>query len=169
MIWNNECRKVRRLLALWAGNDLDERDSAGIERHLAVCPQCREIRQGLHQAQRALDAVRPAAVPDRQLAMSVWPGVSRHIRSIDEVTAARGWREWLPTAALAAVCVAMIAALVPPARTGDYQLTSDPVRVTAGSNSGRLHPVSLGSPRIVNRQGRPAQMPPADPDSYRNF
>src|SRR5579871_5587034 len=119
MIWNNECRKTRRLLALWAGNDLDERDAGGIERHLAVCPQCREIRQGLHQAQQVLEAVRPTGAADRQLSTSVWPGVSRHIRSFNEAAVSGSWREWLPTGALAAACVAMIAALVPPTRTAD--------------------------------------------------
>ena len=169
MIWNNECRKTRRLLALWAGNDLDERDAAGLERHLAVCPGCREVRQGLHHSQRALEAVRPAAEADGRLSASVWPGVSRHIRTSHKVSVTRGWREWLPTGALAAACVAMMAALVPPVRTPDHQLTSDSMRVIVGSDSGRLQPVSAGSPRIVNRQGRPSPATPSDPDSYRNF
>ena len=117
MIWNNECRKTRRLLALWVGNDLDERDAAGVERHLAVCPHCREVRQGLHQSQQALDASRPAVTrtgvaANRQLSTSVWPGAVRHISSIDERSGSRGWHDWLPTGALAAACVAMIAALV---------------------------------------------------------
>lgn len=174
MIWNSECRKTRRLLALCVGNDLDERDAAGVERHLAVCPDCREIRQGLHQSQQALDAVRPTAAPDKQLSVSVWPGVSRHIRSIDEQSVvepavAPGWHEWLPTGALAAACVAMIAALWPPVRSGESHLASESVRVIVGSDTGRLQRVTASNLRVGNRQGRPVQAPPADPDSYRNF
>lgn len=169
MIWNNECRKTRRLLALWAGNDLEDRDAAGVERHLAVCPQCREVRQGLHRSQLALDAIRPVAVPESQLESSVWPGVSRHIRSIEGPSVAPGWRVWLPTGALAAACVAMIAALVPPLRSGAPQLTTDSMRVMVHSDAGGMQRVSNGSLRSVNRRSRPAPSPPADPDSYRNF
>lgn len=171
MIWNNECRKIRRLLALWAGCDLDERDAAGVERHLAVCPQCRDVRVGLHQSLQALDSARPEAAPESLPSISVWPGVSRHIRSIDELSGASGWRDWLPSGVLAAACVAMISVLLPPVRTGDSNLStmSDPVPVVVRSNSGGLQQVFAGSQRFVNRSGGPPLAPPADPDSYRNF
>jgi hypothetical protein len=161
MIWNNKCRKMRRLLALWAGNDLDERDATGLERHLASCPHCREVRQGLHRSQRALEAVRPGTVLENQQSASVWPGVARHVRSIDENSVPQGWREWLPTAALAAACVAMMAALIPTARSGDGRSTS----------IATSRPSQPGSPRLQQWVGSSPTAPwgSADPDSYRNF
>jgi hypothetical protein len=169
MIWNRECHKTRRLLALREGHDLEECEAAGVERHLAGCPHCREIRRGLQRSQQALEVVRPAGVPGGQQLASVWPGVSRHIRSIDEISVSHGWREWLPTGALAAACVAMIAALLPPARPGDSRLAADSVRVFVGPSAGPVQRFSGGRPRMVNGQVRPVPWAPADPDSYRNF
>ncbi|MBI3865972.1 MAG: zf-HC2 domain-containing protein [Planctomycetia bacterium] len=170
MIWNNECRKARRLLALAADNDLNERDASGVERHLAVCPQCREVRKGLLQAQQAFDLARPSAEPGNLPAASVWPGVSRHIRAIDAVPAAPGWYDWLPTGALAAACLALLAVLLPSLRFGDVgdrnsALTTDSDRAMFGFDARRFQPVSDGN----DRSFRSPLDPPSNPDSYRNF
>jgi hypothetical protein len=119
MIWNLNCRKTRRLLALAAGNDVEERDLADVRRHLAVCPHCREVRQGLQVSQQALEQVRAApaledvapgsAWPGR----SIWPAVARHVRLIDEQAAAPNWRGWLPAGALAAACLAVVMVSLP--------------------------------------------------------
>src|SRR5262245_55938761 len=118
MIWNLSCRKTRRLLALAAGNDVEERDLAGAHRHLAACPHCREVWQGLKLSQQALEQTRTApaevsadpgsAWPSR----SIWPAVARHARAIDEQAAVSNgkgpnWRGWLPAGALAAACLAV--------------------------------------------------------------
>jgi hypothetical protein len=126
MIWNLNCRKTRRLLALAAGNDVEERDLAGTHRHLAVCPHCREVWQGLKLSQQALEQTRAAPVaidgdpgsawPSR----SIWPAVARHVRSIDEQAAVSNWqgpnwRGWLPAGALAAACLAVVMMSLPDA------------------------------------------------------
>jgi hypothetical protein len=119
MNWNFNCRKTRRLLALSAGNDLEERDLAGAHRHLAVCPTCREVWQGLRQSQRVLEQAVSVPVADpgapaiHRPVGSVWPTVSRHLRSIDAQAAAPNWRGWLPTGALAAACVAVVMVALP--------------------------------------------------------
>ncbi len=119
MNWNLNCRNTRRLLALSAGNDVEERDLAGVQRHLAVCPSCREVWQGLRQSQRALEQVVAAPVADPgsptspSTSGSVWPAVSRHLRTIDAQVAAPDWRGWLPSAALAAACLAVIMVALP--------------------------------------------------------
>jgi hypothetical protein len=119
MIWNHNCRKTRRLLALSAGNDVEERDLTGARRHLAVCPACREVWQGLQLSQQALEQVRAAPVdnsagpawPNR----SIWPAVARDLRVIDERAAAPNWRGWLPSGALVAACLAVVIVSLPDA------------------------------------------------------
>jgi hypothetical protein len=114
MNWNLNCRKTRRLLALAAGNDLDERELAGAERHLAVCPQCRQVWQGLQQTQQALEQVRAAPMAESNLpAPSLWPAVARHVRTIDAQAATADWRGWLPAGALAAACLAVVMVALP--------------------------------------------------------
>jgi hypothetical protein len=121
MIWNLDCRKTRRLLALSAGNDVEERDLVGVQRHLAVCPQCREVRQGLEHSQQALERVRAVPVDEDAGAGSAWPGrsiwpaVARQVRVIDEQAAAPNWRGWLPSGALAAACLAVVMVSLPDA------------------------------------------------------
>jgi hypothetical protein len=123
MNWNLNCRKTRRLLALSAGNDLEERDLAGAHRHLAVCPTCREVWQGLRQSQQVLEQAVAVPVADpgapaiHRPAGSVWPTVSRHLRSIDAQAAAPNWRGWLPTGALAAACMAVVVVALPDSPT----------------------------------------------------
>jgi hypothetical protein len=124
MIWNLSCRKTRRLLALSAGNDFEILPSAETQRHLAICPHCRETWQGLRRAQQVLERVSATrvagespAVSDQPgeatLPASVWPGVARHLSVIDNQWAASDWRGWLPTAALAAACLAVIVVTIP--------------------------------------------------------
>ncbi len=122
MIWNLNCRKTRRLLALSAGNDVEDRDLAGVQRHLAVCPHCREVWQGLKLSQQALEQVRAAPVEDDVASgpawpgRSIWPAVARHVRDIDEQAAAPNWRGWLPSGALAAACLAVVMVSLPDGR-----------------------------------------------------
>jgi hypothetical protein len=119
MIWNLSCRKTRRLLALRAGNDLEERDGAFAQRHVAVCPSCREVWLGLTASQQALEQLRAAPIEAaEQRPTSVWPAVARHIRSIDE-QAAPTWRGWIPAAALAAACLAVVMVVIPDAPFGN--------------------------------------------------
>jgi len=113
MMWNLNCRKTRRLLALSAGNDLEERELPGAERHLAVCPRCREVWERLRHSQQVLERVSAAPVEDRASPASIWPAVARHIRVIDEQTVQTNWRAWLPAGALAAACLAIVLVALP--------------------------------------------------------
>jgi predicted anti-sigma-YlaC factor YlaD len=113
MMWNLNCRKTRRLLALSAGNDLEERELPGVERHLAVCPSCRHVWQRLRHSQQVLERVSAAPVEDRVAPASIWPAVARHVRIIDEQTTQTNWRGWLPAGALAAACLAVVLVALP--------------------------------------------------------
>src|SRR5258708_13181705 len=90
MMWNFSCRKTRRLLALSAGSDVEGPECPNAQRHLAVCPHCREVWKGLQQSQRVLERVSAEPVAgglpraEGWPAPSVWPGVARHLQIIDE-------------------------------------------------------------------------------------
>jgi len=109
-MWNLSCRKTRRVLALSAGNDLDERELAQAHRHLAACPHCREVWQGLKQSQQIFERI--SSAPAERLP-SVWPGVARHVRTIDAQPAHADWRGWLPAGALAAASLAIVVISLP--------------------------------------------------------
>lgn len=112
MSWNPTCRKVRRSLALLSGNDLGEADQVVVERHVAVCPGCREQWLRLQAGQQALERVRTGLSEPRPLGASVWPAVERYLQANREPAAA-DWRGWLPTGALAAACLTLFL-LIPP-------------------------------------------------------
>lgn len=179
MIWNNNCRSVRRSLALWAGNDLEEREQAEVERHLAVCPRCREVRGGLDESQRAVEQARLAsgAIADAAVrpGSSVWPSVARHLPVIDDQSVAAGWRHWLPTGALAAACLAVILALVPELQQGaglaenDAAAMFDAAPAAFNQGAGRFRAVSLGQRRVSERDAAARGDQPVDPDTFRNF
>jgi hypothetical protein len=121
MMCNFSCRKTRRLLALSAGSDAEGPECPNAQRHLAVCPHCREVWKGLQQAQRVLERVSAEPVAgglpraEGWPARSVWPGVARHLQTIDEQAVAPGWRGWLPSGALAAACLAVVMVALPEA------------------------------------------------------
>ena len=162
MIWNRNCRKTRHLLALSAGNEFEERPSPETQRHLAVCPHCREVWLRLRDSQRVLERLSVArfegespAVSDRQEGPgqlnsgqlnsgrdSVWQGVVPHLRVIDRQTTAANWRGWLPSAALAAACLAIILATIPDPQFG------------AGTADNRRPFVVYPQPASIGPQGR---------------
>ena len=147
MIWKQSCRKTRHLLALRAGNDLEERESSFAERHVAVCPSCREAWTGLTAAQQALEQVRAAPVEAAVRPASVWPAVARHIRSVDE-QAAPTWRGWIPAAALAAACLAVVMVVIPdtPLGSDTAENSSSPSVIFSPSGEGQfMHRAQFGS------------------------
>ena len=165
MIWNINCHRVRRLLALWAGSDLEQRESQVAERHLAVCPRCREVWERLQQSQQVLERVRAAPFEERDRAASVWPPVSvwpvsvwpvsiwpavaRHIRSIDDQVVRSNWRDWLPAGAVAAACLGIIAVTLP----------GMPMAESVSPSVIRSYPATFGP----NRQDRNERL--ANPDN----
>jgi hypothetical protein len=139
MTWNLTCRKVRRLLALQAGNDLDHADQVVVRRHLAVCPHCRERWEGLQAGRQALDEVRPLSAGS-PTGRSLWPVLAAQIRAIDDGRASADWRDWLPAGALAAACIT-VAMLMPgasgPLRNGSDDLAGRSAIVTQAVRADR--------------------------------
>jgi predicted anti-sigma-YlaC factor YlaD len=165
MSWNMNCRKTRRLLALWAGSDLEQRERQVAERHLAACPGCRDVWLRLAQSQHVLESVRSAPLENLEQAVpvrpaSVWPWVSRHIRAMHQTVVlnradSRGasWRDWLPAGAVAAACVAIISVTLSEVPLGDSVSPSviESSPAAYDSNPRHLGPFPLGLYREGNQ------------------
>lgn len=61
MIWKTECSRIKNLLALSAGHDIDEEEAAETRRHLSHCSRCREHQQKIEAAQQMLEQVAAAS------------------------------------------------------------------------------------------------------------
>jgi hypothetical protein len=179
MMWNFSCRKTRRLLALSAGSDLEGRECASAQRHLAVCPRCREVWQGLVRSQRVLERVSAEPAPGRLAPgvlkpASIWPGIQRHLQTIDAEVLAPDWRGWLPSGALAAACLAIVMVALPDPPGGvntagpDSPMTIRPQPVVgAVPRHSERHPVWIReSPEFGNEF---IPQPPEGRDQPRSF
>lgn len=101
------CKRARTEIALWAGDDLGEQTAEPLERHLALCGECREYRRQMASSVRVLQA--PQRPPAAELHDSVWPGLADRLPSQDETRRADSLNRWLPAAAVAVACLAVIA------------------------------------------------------------
>ena len=127
MNWNLNCHRIERLLALQSGHDLEPADELAAQRHLSVCPRCRERWRELQIAQAALELVRTTPRDPERVEGSVWPGVSRHIRYREGQRRAADWRDWLPAGALVAACLAVMVVLTSSGPAPD-EVATTPVR-----------------------------------------
>ena len=104
-MWMSKCQKYRQDLALLVGQDLDVVAQVEAERHVATCPDCRVHLQSLRSGQQVLQQARTQSPSNVAEEASVWGGVSRQIRVLDERAGRANWRGWLPAVALAAACL----------------------------------------------------------------
>lgn len=104
-MWKSKCRTFRNDIALLAGNDLGDQARVEAERHLATCPECRELWLSLSNSQQVLEQVRNSEPVETKPEPSIWGDVQRRIRVLDERSTRRDWRGWLPAIALAAACL----------------------------------------------------------------
>ncbi|MBT4865249.1 MAG: zf-HC2 domain-containing protein [Planctomycetaceae bacterium] len=103
------CTRARSEIALWVGGDVDEREAVQLQRHLALCPECRAYRCRMKGSLQMLQE--PASPTAYNLHDSVWPNVESRLSVQSRVEADRVERlnRWLPAAAIAAACLAVIA------------------------------------------------------------
>jgi len=100
-----ERREAReRELALWAGGDLPAAETARLEEHLAGCPECRALADGLRESQAALAALAGEPIDPEALAR-VRRGVLRRLEERRPRPAAAPWL----LAAAAALALAALA------------------------------------------------------------
>lgn len=100
------CKRARTEIALWAGDDLDEQAAGPLLRHLALCLECREYRRQMVSSVHVLQE--PEGPCSVELHDSVWPGLAGRLPSRDEARQADRLNRWLPAAAVAVACLAVI-------------------------------------------------------------
>ena len=142
----HRCRWVCRRLPLLAGGDLAGSDRRKVERHLIVCPDCREHEASLADALGVLQAVAFGAHfdPGPSTAQALWPALERQIVEARHA----------PPASLFERAVAWLDGLVEPLRDGTWsrslRLVSAPTLVLSLSLVAVAGGVALGARRLAD-------------------
>lgn len=151
------CRRARRDIALYIGDDLDDASKRRLKRHLAACPRCRAHYQQVKASLSPLyerDDSAPEPADDHD---SIWPGMIIRLPAVEKQREAPRFNGWLPAMAVAASCLAIVVF----ARTDHFGggargadaagLHSD----TAGSSPGGSNVYGVGA----DFWGQPALLP----------
>ena len=101
------CKRAKTEIALWAGGDLEPESARSLQRHLAICPRCREHRDNLQHSLQLLQETQSATVTETR--ESIWPALARHLPTHDEIRRAERLNRWLPAAAALVASLALIA------------------------------------------------------------
>ncbi len=101
------CRRAVRKIPLLAGNDLSQRRTARLQRHLETCPDCR---RELESQRAALEALRAAAreQPVEDWPEPAWKALLAGITAADPGTFPPGLRPSIPRWAFAAGAASLI-------------------------------------------------------------
>ena len=102
------CKQAKHEIALSVGRDLVESAERRLQRHLAVCPDCREYRRELSRDLSVLDECE-----DETEHASVWPSVQRRLAELPAVPPSRPSYGWAPAFAVVAACLIMYVSMDP--------------------------------------------------------
>ncbi|NOX97475.1 MAG: zf-HC2 domain-containing protein [Nitrospirae bacterium] len=72
------CKKYRRLLALYVGNDLSPKQNRSLENHLSGCSECRRELSLLQTSQEVIKRIGKADVPELKWE-EFWPPIRRQV------------------------------------------------------------------------------------------
>ncbi|MBM82001.1 MAG: hypothetical protein CMJ78_15630 [Planctomycetaceae bacterium] len=100
------CKEAKSLIALWAGQDLDDAELEALQPHLAECPNCSGH---WDEMKSSMDALQQASGEDltRDEFDSLWPKVAAKISTRQAASGNVRRNRWLPAIAVAAVCIAV--------------------------------------------------------------
>lgn len=105
-IW--DCRQAKAEIALQAGGDLVDPATADLlESHLEACSQCQAYLVKLTASLEALQGCALESLPASHL-HSLWPGIASRLPASMRPSAAARFNVWVPTAAMAVACAAMV-------------------------------------------------------------
>jgi hypothetical protein len=103
-----DCRQAKAEIALKAGGDAVESATATLlESHLAECPRCRTYLAEMTASLEALQASATSLLPSA-MTRSLWPRVAARLPQTRPLSASARFNVWVPTAAMATACAAMI-------------------------------------------------------------
>ncbi len=100
------CHDFQHKLALLVGEELEVDEAIAARRHTAQCPACRETLKQLSESWTALRAV--GETPTEVKGGSLWPRVRAQVFPATVGRPQRDYPSWMPTATLAAACVALL-------------------------------------------------------------
>lgn len=100
------CHDFQHKLALLVGDELEVNEAVTARRHIAQCPACREALQGLTDSRTIMRVV--SETPTEIRGDSLWPRLRAQISPATVLQTRRGYPSWVPTATLAAACVALL-------------------------------------------------------------
>jgi anti-sigma factor RsiW len=100
------CHDFQQKLALLVGDELEVNEAVTARRHIAKCPACREALQGLTDSRTIMRVF--SETPTEISGESLWPRLRAQISPATLVQQRRGYPSWMPTATLAAACVALL-------------------------------------------------------------
>jgi len=103
-----DCRQAKAELALQAGDDAVTPATAPLlETHLEGCAECREYLAGLTLSLETLKTSAAEPVVPQRMA-SLWPKIAARLPTARPQVKLAPFNVWVPTAAMAAACAAMI-------------------------------------------------------------
>ena len=150
------CNQAQHELALAAGQDLNPQDQDALNRHLAVCPECRAHWRNLHDS---TDVLQQASAGGEHLGPSLWPELEARLKDRKQTVVASEWTAsgWAPVIAMALATAATIAFAL---STPVFDLDSSSM---AGSHSAQPNTFPHGN--LVLPAGFDNELIPVDPDT----
>jgi len=98
------CKQAQTNIALWVGGDLSENDVALLERHVAICPGCREHHLRMEHVQQMLNVSNSPP----SLEESIWPDLEVKIERHQKAFRREQFNGWVPAFAVAAACLLLL-------------------------------------------------------------
>ncbi len=180
------CRQAKQNLALWVGDDLEPSAIVALERHISVCPGCREAWVQLRQSQEAL-ATAAKCLPATSLRAesslpgveqpavdSLWPAISRRLPMPASSMQRPRFNGWVPGLAVAVACVAVMIVAVRNVTQSNVPMQahpSSPFSVMPVGGPASFHEGDSSFPAAIDRSPLhtprfPRGLPPRERQSF---
>lgn len=105
-VW--DCRAAQAEISLEAGGDpIDPSTRELLQTHLRDCAACRKFQTQMTASLEVLQTVAAASLPAGPM-KSLWPGIAARLPASQPQSAYAKFNLWIPTAAMAAACAAMV-------------------------------------------------------------
>ncbi len=139
------CSQVKRDIALWVGQDLDDAERrVEIRRHVSDCPGCRahfqQMKRTLHVLERADRA------PTFRSTDSLWPAVANRIAQPHPVVRPGRFNGWMPFIAMTSACLTLMLVVNDRPATHEASIMRGPTAL--------LLPVPLAEPISIREDHR---------------
>jgi len=124
------CKQFKSQIALWVGNDLDDSSVGSVQRHLAVCDDCRRHWQAMKSCFKSLQ--RPRDEPPQVEHRALWPRMAPRIAQIENARQRQRFNGWAAAASVIAACCVLVTYAItyqPPPRQSSFSSMAEPAFV----------------------------------------